>query len=668
MGRVAGDVKRVGIDIGGTFTDLVWFDDATREVGKAKTLSTADPLDGLTDALGAAALEPAEIGLFLHATTIVTNLVLERKGATVGLISTRGFRDLLEIGSGLKPNPYDVQWSPVEPLVPRWLRLEIEERTLATGELLHAPDDAEIEAVLDALVGQGCDAVAICLLNAYANPAHELRVEEIARARHPALRISRSSEIDPRMREYARASTTVVNAYALPAFSSYAERLHDGLGLGTEIRFMQSSGGVVGVDEAAKAPVNLVYSGPAGGVLAARRLGRGAGLPHLITLDAGGTSSDVCVIRDERAGDRDELELEFGIPIRTQTLDISAIGAGGGSIAHVDAGGVLAVGPESARSTPGPASYGLGGTRPTVTDANLVLGLLREDSLLGRSGIRLDRGRAVAALEPLAAHFGLSVVETARGVYRTVNANMAQAIREITVFQGIDPREHALVAFGGCGPQHAAEVARDVGMRDVVVPWMPSVFSALGLLGASLGTSESRTLLADLDAQGVADAAALLEDLEARAAAPLHGDPVVEDIVITRVGYLRYVGQSHELAVPLTTLDADVIRSAFEDAHEQRYSTRLGDPVEIVDLRVTAIGVVAEPPPPVWEGGRSDPAPVAMAETADGPTPVFARDDLAAGVSLSGPALVEESDSTTSIPSDAEAVIDEHANIRITLP
>ncbi|MGK2937434.1 MAG: hydantoinase/oxoprolinase family protein [Solirubrobacteraceae bacterium] len=660
-------MKRVGIDIGGTFTDLVWFDDASQEVGKAKTLSTPDPLDGLSGAIAAAELDPADIGLFLHATTIVTNLVLERKGAVVGLVSTRGFRDLLEIGSGLKPNPYDVQWSPVEPLVPRWLRLEVGERTLATGEITRAPDRDEIAAVLDDLVAQGCDAVAICLLNAYANPENELLVEAVARERHPQLRISRSSEIDPRMREYARASTTVVNAYALPAFSSYAERLRDGLGLDTEVRFMQSSGGVVGVDEAAKAPVNLVYSGPAGGVLGARRLGRAAGVPHLITLDVGGTSSDVCVIRDQEAGDRDELELEFGIPIRTQTLDISAIGAGGGSIAHVDAGGALAVGPESARSTPGPASYGLGGTRPTVTDANLVLGLLREDSLLGRSGIRLDRSKAIAALEPLAEHFGLSVTETARGVYRTVNANMAQAIREITVFQGIDPREHALVAFGGCGPQHAAEVARDVGMRDVIVPWMPSVFSALGLLGASLAKSESRTLLVPLDEHGLADAGAVLEELEARASASLQDDPVVQEIVITRVGYLRYVGQSHELPVPLTTFEADAIRTAFEDAHEHRYSTRLGDPVELVDLRVTAIGVVAEPPPPAWTGGRADPTPVAMAETADGPTPVFGRDDLAAGVVLVGPALIEEADSTTFVPTDAEAVIDEHANIRITL-
>lgn len=660
-------MKRVGIDIGGTFTDLVWFDDESREIGKAKTLSTPDPLVGLAEAVRAAELEAADIGLFLHATTIVTNLVLERKGATVGLISTRGFRDLLEIGTGMKPNPYDVQWSPVEPLVPRWLRLEVDERTLATGEVARAAERAEAAAVLDELVAQGCDAVAICLLNAYANPANELLVEEVARERHPGLRISRSSEIDPRIREYARASTTVVNAYALPAFSSYAERLKDGLGLDAEVRFMQSSGGVVGVDEAARAPVNLVYSGPAGGVLGARRLGRAAGVPHLITLDVGGTSSDVCVIRDDEPGDRDELELEFGIPIRTQTLDISAIGAGGGSIAHVDAGGALAVGPESAGSSPGPASYGRGGERPTVTDANLVLGLLREDSMLGRSGIRLDRAKAEAALAPLAAHFGLSLEETARGVYRTVNANMAQAIREITVFQGIDPRDHALVAYGGCGPQHAAGVARDVGMRDVIVPWMPSVFSALGLLGASLSRSESRTLLAALDEDGLADAGAVLEQLEARATASLRDDPVVEEIVVTRVGYLRYVGQSHELPVPLTTLDVEAIRTAFEDAHEHRYSTRLGDPVELVDLRVTAIGAVAEPPAPTWSGGRADPAPVAMAATVDGPTPVFAREDLAAGFSLRGPALIEESDSTTYVPSDAEAVIDEHANVRITL-
>jgi N-methylhydantoinase A len=659
-------VRRVGVDIGGTFTDLVWLDEASLEVGRAKALSTPEPLEGLRAAIAAGGAGDAGVRLFLHATTLVTNLVLERRGATVGLVTTAGFLDVIEFQTGMRPNPYDLQWERNEPLVPRHLRREIGERIGANGGVLLAPDPAEIEAAVGELVAAGVDALAICLVNAYANPTHELLVEEVVRGGWPGLRISRSSAVDPRIREYPRLSTTVVNAYALPAFQAYAEDLAASTPFDAEVRFMQSSGGVCGLAAASRTPVNLVYSGPAGGVLGAQRMGRQQGLPDMITLDMGGTSTDVCVIAGGAAGEREELELEWGVPVRTRTMDISAVGAGGGSIAHVDAGGALQVGPRSARSRPGPACYGLGGTEPTVTDANLVLGLIRPGSLRP-GGVDLDRAAAEAAIAPVAGRFGLELEAAAHGIYRTVNATMAQVIREITVFRGIDPRAHVLVAFGGCGPQHAAEVAREVGIREVVIPRLPSVFSALGLLTASLGETAMRTRIVPLDRLDPVAARAVLAELAREASASLEDDPVVDRITLRRTAYLRYVGQSHELPVDVDAVDADALREAFEAAHERQYGTRLGDPVELVDLRVTATGHVPDVAALPWAGGELEPAPVALASSAGRTLPVFDRETLAAGARLAGPALVEEGDSTTYIPEDGEARIDEHGNIRIAL-
>jgi N-methylhydantoinase A len=660
-------VKRVAVDIGGTFTDVVWYDEGAAAIGTEKAMSTADPLEGLTAALAAGGVLPGEISLFLHATTIVTNLLVERRGARVGLLTSAGFRDLLEFQSGMRPNAYDLQWERPAPLVPRRLRLEVPERLDARGRVLAAPDAAAIIDAAASLVADGVDAVAVCFLHAYANPVHEQLAARLIRERWPALHVCCSSDVDPRIREYPRISTTVVNAYALPAFSTYAQRLGERLAGHVPVRFMQSSGGVASLADAGSAPVNLIYSGPAGGVLGAIDLGRGLGLPDLITLDMGGTSTDVCVITDGQAGERDELEIDWGIPIRAQTLDISSIGAGGGSIAQIDAGGALRVGPESARGRPGPACYGLGGTKATVTDANLVLGLVREESPLGRSGIRLQAELARAALRPLADHFGLSVQETAHGVFRTVGANMAQAIREITVFQGIDPRGYTLVAFGGCGPQHAVEVAREIGIRRVIVPALPSVFSARGLLAAELVKSATRTLMCPLDELDAEQLEAELDDLEAAAGATLRDDPVVVRTASTRFASARYRGQSHELAVLLGDLDAGVIGADFEDAHERRYGTRLGDPVEIVDLRVAVTGAVPPLPEHPWRGGRADAAPVGVAVTPGGSAAVYRRSELAAGTRIAGPALIEEADSTTYLPADATGAIDAHGHIRIDL-
>ncbi len=661
-------MKRVAVDIGGTFTDLVWFDEETKELGRTKALSTpSSPEEGLLAALSKAGIEAADIDLFLHATTLITNLIITRSGGTVGFLTTKGFRDVLEIQTGLRPNPYDLQWEKTPPLVPRHLRREIDERIDADGNVLKPPDDAEIEEVLSGLVADGVEALAICLMNSYKNPQHEQRVAEIARKRWPDLHLSVSYEIDPRIREYPRMSTTVVNAYAMPGFTRYGSTLDANIPVRHGIKFMQSSGGVVGAKQAAKAPVNLVYSGPVGGVLGGKLLGSTIGNEDLITVDMGGTSFDVCVIQNGEADEKDELFVQWGIPVRTHTVDIHSIGAGGGSIAEVDPGGALKVGPKSAGSSPGPACYGRGGELPTVTDANLLLGLIRPDRF-AMGEIPLDRAAAEKAMSPIADQLGLSIEDAAKGVYRIVNSNMAQAIREITVFKGVDPRAFTMVAFGGGGAQHAVEVAREMDISSVIVPVFPSVFSALGLLSADLHNTASRTILAEVSAVDGKQLEKYFQELEESAKAPLIGEDVVEEVTARRVAYMRYLGQSHELPIELTnSLGGDALYKEFEDAHLARYGTQLGDPAEIVDLKVVAIGRITEREMSVHVSGSKSPPVKATAETAFGEAKVFDRGDLGVGATLKGPALIEEPDTTTYMPADTEASVDEYGNITIEI-
>ena len=423
-------MKRVGVDIGGTFTDLVVLDEATGSLERTKTLTTPRaPEDGFLTAVADQHIDVDEVSHFLHGTTLVTNLIIERTGAKVGLITTEGFRDVLEIQRSYRDELYDLQWDKPRPLVPRHLRLTIRERVSHSGGVLKTVDASETHAVVQRLLDLGVDAIAVCLFNAYANPVNEQAVAGIIREIAPNLALSLSSEVDPRIREYERVSTTTLNAYAMPRMHSYMSRLETALRQKAGIRYMHSGGGVIPSTTAERFPIQLLYSGPAAGVLAGRFLAATLDVPNVCTIDMGGTSLDVCLIRDGEPDTRDTIEVEWGIPARTQSIDIHSVGAGGGSIVSFDAGGALRIGPASAGSDPGPACYGRGGVKPTVTDANLILGILNPEGLLG-GRLRLYREQAETALQPIADTVGVNVDEAARGIYRIVTANIAEAIRE----------------------------------------------------------------------------------------------------------------------------------------------------------------------------------------------------------------------------------------------
>ncbi|MEX2375881.1 MAG: hydantoinase/oxoprolinase family protein [Dehalococcoidia bacterium] len=664
-------MKRVGVDVGGTFTDLVWVDESSAAIGHGKTLSTADPSDALTAVLDDNSIAAKDISLFLHATTVITNLILERNGARVGFVTTRGFRDVLEIQTALRPNPYDLHWERTLPLVPRHLRVEIDERVDATGTVLQEPSEAAIEAALETLVDARVEALAVCLLNSHMNPVHERTIAAVAQRRWPSLYLSISSELDPRIREYPRMSTTVANAYVMPKFDRYTTALERKLSIPSGVKFMQSSGGVASSSLAAKAPVNLIYSGPVGGVLATQHLGRVLGIRNMISVDMGGTSFDVCIIRDGEPGEKDELFVEWGIPVRTHTLDIYAIGAGGGSVASIDAGGALTVGPTSAGADPGPASYDRGGERATVTDANLLLGLIRAETFAGGT-IPLNRVRAEHALGDLADRSGTAVKDLALGIHRIVTANMAQAIREITVFKGIDPRDYHLVAFGGCGPQHAVGIAAEIGMKRVIVPVLPSVFSAFGLLTADLRHTATRTVITSLRDVGEGqELGTIFRDLEETAMTPLATEPSVQDVSLRRIAYIRYIGQSHELAVALdSSCHSRAIYHLFEEEHFRHFGTRLGDPAEIVDVMVVAQGRLrdVELHRELRPGAKSTKAiDGRTGRTPSGSAKVIPRAGLGANNEFSGPVLIEEPDTTSYIPPGAVGRVDAYGNLHIHL-
>jgi N-methylhydantoinase A len=648
-------MKRVGVDIGGTFTDLVVLDEVTGALERTKTLTTTQaPEEGFLNAVRERGVSLNEVSHFLHGTTLVTNLIIERTGAKVGLIATQGFRDVLEIQRSYRDELYNLQWDKPKALVPRHLRLTIDERIDARGDVLKPADPAEVRTVVQRLLDLGVEAIAVCLLNAYANPANERLVGEVVQEMAPRVALSLSSEVDPRIREYERVSTTTLNAYAMPPMHRYMSRLEQALQQKAGIKYMHSGGGVIPSATAEQFPIQLLYSGPAAGVLAGRFLASTLEAPNVCTIDMGGTSLDVCLIRDGEPDTRDTIEVEWGIPARTQSIDIHSIGAGGGSIVWYDAGGALRIGPESARSDPGPACYGRGGTKPTVTDANLVLGILNPDGLLG-GRLKLDRFQAVAALQPVADQFSVGVEEAAMGVYRIVTANLAEAIREVTVKRGTDPRDFALVAFGGAGGQHAAAVAREMDMKSVIFPRNASTFSAFGLLTADLKNSAAKSLMVPLSRAVAGEVEGDFRALEKAARGFLDmSETSIERVYADRWADVRYVGQSHEVAVPVKPagVDLDVLYADFERLHERFYGTSLGDPAEIVNIRVTVTGQVprVEATPFRPTEPRTEPTGCRRTAFCENPLPIFWRDSLPPGWRHAGPCLVEEVDSVIYVP------------------
>jgi N-methylhydantoinase A len=679
-------VARLGVDVGGTFTDLaVW--DVTRGRPAVFKLPSvpSNPAEGILEGIRAIlareSLAAADLEFVAHGTTVATNALLEKKGARTAVLTTRGFRDLLEIARQKRPDLYDLQADKPGPLVSRDLRLEVGERLRPDGTVLEKLRLDDVREALDRLAGNDVAAIAVCFLYSFLDPSHERLAADEIRTRLPGAYLSLSSDVSPEFREYERLSTTVLNAYLGPTISRYVRRF------GEEVRKLgvpgapfinQSNGGIISIAAAAEQPVRTLLSGPSAGVMGAAWVARAAGVagrpdaPGLITFDMGGTSTDVArveggapVIASERTVD--------GYPVRIPTLEIESVGAGGGSLASVDSGGALKVGPESAGAMPGPACYGRGGTRPTVTDANVVLGRLPASHLLD-GGMALHADRAAAAMDTLASALGVSRVEAARGVLSVVQTNMLGAIRVVSVRKGYDPRGYTMVAFGGAGPLHAAALARDLGIRRVLVPPAPGILCALGLLVEPLRLDLVRTRVQALDTAELGHAFDGLET-EARAWLDREGVPPAQR-TLERAFDMRYLGQNFELRVPEPPGgDSAALREAFFREHERVYGYFAGDePVQIVNLRLTALG--APPPlamPPLAPARAADPREaqagereVWFDETAGFTrTPVYRRERLLAGHGLPGPAVVEQMDSTTIVLPGQTATVDAYGNLMI---
>lgn len=644
----------IGVDIGGTFTDFV----VAREGGIVihKVPSTpADPSEAFLRGL-------EELGIgggaaYVHGSTVATNAVLERRGARAALLTTEGFRDVLELGRQTRLDLYSLHPTKHRPLIPRERCFEVPERVDRHGEVLTPLDEGALEDALEQVVASGAESLAVVFLFSFARPEHERRAGERARAR--GLSVSLSAEILPEYREYERASTTAANAYVAPLMDRYLGRLDARLearGRQT-LRIMQSNGGVISVDVARREAVRTILSGPAGGVMGAWRVGSLAGYERLITFDMGGTSTDVSLV-DGAPHVSPEGGMISHLPIRVPMLDIHTVGAGGGSLARADAGGVLRVGPESAGADPGPAAYGRG-SLPTVTDANLVLGRLYPEAFLG-GRLALDVERSRDALGSLAGGLGLSLEAAAEGVVRVANVQMVRALRRVSVERGHDPRRFCLVAFGGGGPLHACDLAEEAGIPTVLVPYYPGTLSALGMLLSDVRKEYSLTVMRPVEERlGGLEEAFL--GLEAGARADLQAEDIPESRQsLTRWLDLRYMGQSYELSMPAASLQGAEVAARFHAAHRQRYGyASEGSPCEIVNIRLRASGQVVPPQLPHAENGASGdsssvPEPLGRQPlyTAGAwiDCPVYERAALCSGQPLSGPALVIQADTTTWIP------------------
>ena len=672
---------RIGVDVGGTFTDLALIDEGSGAltIGKVPSVPT-DPavgiLQGIQQLLTENGIAPKEVTYLAHGTTVATNTLLQHKGAKTGLITTRGFRDLLEIARQRRPSLYDLRARKPTVLVPRHLRFEVTERVMADGRIRLPLDMDEVDRALTALAEARVEALVICFLYSYVRPEHERLVLERARARLPGVFCTASHEVAPVFREYERLSTTVVNAYLGPVMAGYIEgfqRRVEEVGIPVRPHINQSNGGTIGIAEAARNPVKTLLSGLSAGVAGAAWLAARAGLREIATFDMGGTSTDVSLARGGDPAVATEREIA-GLPIRVAALDIHTIGAGGGSIASRDSGGALQVGPRSAGADPGPACYGRGGMEATVTDANLVLGRLSPRGLLdGR--VPLDIDAAQEAVSRLGHELGLSLEETARGVIKVVNANMARALRLVTIQRGVDPNDLALVAFGGAGPLHAPALARELAIPRIVVPPNPGILCAVGLLVEDLRSDDVRTWLGPLEPDALLTLEKHFLDLEARACEWLDRERVgPERRRLSRCLDLRYEGQNYELVVDVpdevwTEGAVERLRQAFLRAHEDAYGfSASGEPIQIVNLRLTARGTPDLPRlASLPAGGRDAQAAVKGSRAVDFDDAggrvechVYERARLRAGNEVVGPAVIEQFDSTTLVEPGQRAVVDGH--------
>jgi N-methylhydantoinase A len=679
---------RVGFDVGGTFTDFV-LQSPAGEISTGKRLTTyPDPseacLAGLDALLAQAGVQWGDVAQAVHGTTLGSNVVIERKARGVGLLTTRGFRDVLIIGREKRYQVYDLQIEKPGSLIPRRLIGEVSERILADGTVRTPLDEDDARRAIRALAARGVTTLAVCLLHAYLNPAHERRIAALAAEVAPEVTVTLSHEVSPTFREYERTSTTVVNAYVMSIVREYLRGLATAMhqrGYRGRLFVMQSSGGIATAEAMQRYPVRMIESGPAAGALMAAAYGELTGHRDLIAFDMGGTTAKLALVEKGRPATTTAFELHrvnnapgSGLPMNIQAIDLVEIGAGGGSIAQARLG-VIGVGPESASSTPGPVCYGRGGAEPTVTDADVVLGYINPDYFAGGS-IKLQPGAAARAIEERVARpLGLSLEDAAWGIHAIVNTNMELATRVVSIERGRDPRDLTLVAFGGSGPVHGCRLAQALGIPRIVLPASAGVTAAIGLLAAEVKFDVARTHVCRLDAVSGASLDAMYDEMSRQAVAVVQESAVAGKIMVTRSADARYVGQGYEVTVPIPAgrLDPaalDRVRASFHEVYAARYGyANSTEPVEVVTWKLSAVGgsprialakAAASSADARRKGTRRAYFPEARGYT---DTPVYDRYELAAGTSLTGPAIVEERESTTVLPPGVTATVDEYANL-----
>jgi N-methylhydantoinase A len=674
---------RVAVDIGGTFTDLVAYDEDTHELTSVKTPSTPPGfIDGVMSALDKAGIEPGEVTGFKHGSTIATNAIIERRGARTGLVTTKGMRDVLGAGRANRPDLFNSNWDPSPPLVQRRNVLTVDERIDYEGNILQELDEGGVRDAARKLRKRGIESVAVAYLNAFMAPEHERRTKEILLEElDEDVRVCTSAEILPEIREFERTSTAAANAYLMPVIERYLDELVRALrawGYDGDVLVTHSGGGVMSAQAAGQVPARICHSGPAGGVVGGALVGKSAGIPSVITFDMGGTSADLSLVYEGRPSIASEWRVDWNIPILFPAVDLVAIGAGGGTIAWVDAGGSLRVGPQSAGADPGPACLNRGNDQPTITDAHLYLGRLEPASYLG-GDLEIHPELAEQAIARLAGQLGLSEAETASGILRIANASMTAATHLISVQRGWDPREFALVAGGGAGPLHAVAIAQDLGIPTVVVPPTPGVTSALGILQVDLRHDLLRSVLKQAHQIEPADLVAVFADLEAEARAVLEREQAGGDKRVELSLDVRYYGQTPYMnlildEVPSDRAAIDAIVERYGEAYEKEFGYRFDRDlatVEFVNARAAAIGVTgdAELQLAARRNGRAEPhrtRSVFFEERNDFvDTPIHDRTALGPGATVAGPAVIEQADATVLVPPGTTVEVDGYLNLLI---
>jgi N-methylhydantoinase A len=679
---VRDDTTRVAVDIGGTFTDLVAVRNGDLALEKTST-TPANFANGVLDALDRSDVTPAAVEQFVHGTTVVINTITEREGEQCALITTEGFRDVLDITRANRPDMFNFQYQKPEPFIPRRYRWEVPERIDQAGNVVHELDEDRVREIIREIRECGIETIAISYINAYENADHEQRTAELVSEEYPDAYVTLSHELTKEYREYERTNTTVLNSYVRPIADAYLDNLENRLekqALTGNKYAMKSNAGTGSFTQARQTPVEMVESGPVGGVYGAAYVGEILDESNVISFDMGGTTAKTSLIEDGDVTINTDYWLESGprhegYPLMVPVVDIIELGAGGGSIGWIDDGSSINVGPQSSGAEPGPACYGHGGTDPTVTDANLLAGRLNPDYFLGGE-MNLDIESARAAFEPLAAEFDTTVREVAHGILRVVNSNMSNALKQVSIRRGYNPRDFVLIASGGAGPLHAATLGRELGVKEIVIPRAPGQFSAWGMLMTDLRKDVVRTAVMPFDISTADEVAGRFEEMEAEVHESFAREDV-DDVDIERSADLRYAGQEHTVTTTIAeesmddeTIEATIAR--FHDLHEQAYNFRLDDPVEVVNLRLTGTAAVSKPAiEPVERYSTTSDALkstrlVDFDTEGEHDTEIYERATLPIEIIVAGPAIIEEPSCTTLIHPDQEFHLDEYGNIHIT--